>query len=374
MLRHYRRATAGELRECAEPFLDLLRNITLWDGNAARFVDRHTRSTLISQAGAAAGQGAADSQKKFNSICSMKNNEFFWWAERAILRVLGRFDAQGGDRQELQENPSIPNMDRRLIGIVESVCSQAWAECRPLYAWSPSAPGQVLNHVRSFVRKSLTEDERTGQSTDLAVVVRCFVDKLALDVAGAICAALRKGKTECSTDVLMIPKIMRHSRVGGLLKDTYKIWLVCSVKGDPRLQAARFIEADPGSLAYGRDTEQVMDLGELARVCAAAHEGLRPARLPVAAFFSAAFPEPGTPHLLVFEGPWLTKTVPVSPQEMKDMGWHGEGPGYTRLYASPVAGAGIPIVTGIEENVLGMYTPAGRVIPWAEAAGEVEDD
>ncbi|KAK4153201.1 hypothetical protein C8A00DRAFT_34090 [Chaetomidium leptoderma] len=390
MLRYYHRTMAGKPLEYVDPFIALLQDVEVRDGNLARFLDQHRRLILASGAGAGAADFQRDVQKRLNSFCSMQNDEFFWWAERAIMRVLSQFDAQSGDREEPPDGRFfMPGITERLIGIVKSIYTQAWAHCSTLSAESRGSPSEVMKHVHSFIRKSLAEDERTRQSTDLAVVVHCFVGKVSLDVAKRIFRALKTGTTECATDDgLEIPKILRHSRArGGLLKDTYKIWLVASPNSDPTFRAAGFVEADPGPLvAYQQHAEQQqqqppVNLDELSRVCAAVHERLRPVDLPVALFFSATFPEPGTPHLLVFKGQWLIKVVSISPQEMEGMGWRGPGPygggvqqTYARFYVDRLEDGGIPVLISMEEDVLGGFTPAGRFVSWKDAVEDGKDE
>ncbi|KAH6640772.1 hypothetical protein F5144DRAFT_590182 [Chaetomium tenue] len=377
MLRYYNQITAGKPVEYADSFIALLSDVEVREGFLARFLDQHKRSNRPGTAGAqAAADFQRDIQKRFDSLCSMKNDEFFWWAERAIMRVLSQFDTHIGNGQEPQDPRLTSGTEKRLIGIVESIYAQAWAQCSTLYAGSQPRLEEVFKHVRSFIRQSLTEDDRTKQSTDLAVVVQCFVGKVALDVVTCIYHALKTGAaTESSPKNLKIPHILRHSRAGALLKDTYKIWHVSQLTSDLTFQSASLIEADQGPLAYqgaeASASQQAIDLDSLTRACAALNKSLQPTNLPLALFFSAAFPEPGKPRLLVFKGQWLTKVISISPQEMKDMGWDGPmqfadvQQGYVRFSASRLEG-GIPILMSMEEHVLGAVTPAHKYLSWED--------
>ncbi|EAQ86653.1 predicted protein [Chaetomium globosum CBS 148.51] len=379
MLRYYSQITAGKPLEYADSFIALLSDVEVREGFLARFLDQHKRSNLPGTAGAqAAADFQRDIQKRFDSLCSMKNDEFFWWAERAIMRVLSQFDTHIGNGQEPQDPRLVSGTEERLVGIVESIYTQAWAQCSMLYSGSQPRLEEVFKHVRSFIRQSLTEDDRTKRSTDLAVVVQCFVGKVALDVATCICDDLKTGgATKSPTKNLKIPHILRHSRAGPLLKDTYKIWHVSQVTSDLTFQSASLIEADQGPLAFqgaeasASASQPAIDLDSLTRACAAVHKHLQPTNLPLALFFSAAFPEPGKPRLLVFKGQWLTKVVSISPQEMKDMGWDGPRPvadvpqGYVRFSASRLEG-GVPILVSMEEHVLGAVTPANKYLSWED--------
>ncbi|KAH6626559.1 hypothetical protein B0J18DRAFT_143636 [Chaetomium sp. MPI-SDFR-AT-0129] len=417
MLRYYNnKTTAGKpaekALEYADSFIALLSDVEVREGILARFLDKHKQSRRPpSRVGAqAAADFQKDIQKRFDSLCSMKNDEFFWWAERAIIRVLSQFNTHDGKRQEPQDPRLTPGTENHLIGIVESICAQAWAQCSALYAGSQPPLEEVFKHVRSFIRQSLTEDDRTKQSTDLAVVVHCFVGKAALDVATCIFHALKTRKTqgaaatdtaESSTKTLLknlkIPHILRHSRAGGQLKDTYKIWHVSPLSSDPTFQAASLIEADPGPIAYYQHAEEeekeekasqrlaIIDLDALTRACTAVHKTLQHTDLPLALFFSAAFPEPGKPRLLVFKGPWLTEVISISPQEMKDMGWEGLTPrprplgdgdvrrGYYARFSAHRLEGGIPIFMSMEEDVLGAFTPAGKFLSWEEVVKDGGD-
>ncbi|KAK3298752.1 uncharacterized protein B0H64DRAFT_471995 [Chaetomium fimeti] len=384
MLRYYNQITAGKPLEYADSFIALLRDVEVREGILVRFLDQHKRSGL--PPGRAGAQAAADFQrdiqKRFDSLCSIMNDEFFWWAERAIMRVLSQFDTHIGNHQEPQDPRFTSGTEKRLIGIVESIYTQAWAQCSTLYAGSQVPLKEVFKHVQSFIRQSLTEDDRTKQSTDLAVVVQCFVGKVALDVATRICHSLKTGgATDSSTKNLKIPHILRHSRAGSLLKDSYKIWHVSHLTSDPTFQSASLIEADQGPLAYERAeaSQQAIDLDSLTRACADVHKSLQHTNLPLALFFSAAFPEPGKPRLLVFKGQWLTKVISISPREMKDMGWDGPRPfgdvqqGYARFSAHRLEG-GIPILMSMEEDVLGAFTPAGRYLSWEDVVKDGGDE
>ncbi|KAK4142473.1 uncharacterized protein C8A04DRAFT_38259 [Dichotomopilus funicola] len=413
MLRYYNNnnTTAGKPAEkpveYADSFIALLSDVEAREGNLARFLDKHKQSRRPpSKVGAqAAADFQKDIQKRFDSLCSMENDEFFWWAERAIMRVLSQFDIHTGNRQEHQDPRLTPGTENRLIGIVESIYTQAWAQCSTLHAGSQPPLEEVFKHVRSFIRQSLTEDDRTKQSTDLAVVVQCFVGKVALDVATCIFHALKTLKTggatvteSASPKNLKIPHILRHSRAGGQLKDTYKIWHVSQLSSDPTFQSASLIEADPGPLVAYQDLEDlgkekeekasqrlaIIDLDALTRACAAVHKTLQHTDLPLALFFSAAFPELGKPRLLVFKGPWLTEVISIPPQEMKHMGWEGLRPlgdggarqGYYARFSAHRLEGGIPIFMSMEEDVLGAFTPAGKFLSWEEVVkdgGDVDE-
>lgn len=377
VIQQYYQKVVGRPRKASDQFINLAHRMERWDSNLARFDEQHRRWKLIPVRGDAPIKQPLefhiDIRKRFNTICSTENTEFFWWAEQAILRVLSRFDAHR-EHQPLRNTPFMPYTAKHLIGVVEHIYSQLWTECSSL-TWSEDTSRRVYSLARRFIRTSLTEDEETKRMVDVAVIVDCFVNKVWVDVGRGICKALKAGQTKCSTDDLEIPKILRHSRAENNLKDTYKIWLVSSHKSDPNAQAAALIEADPGPLQY-QGVDKV-NPSELSRVCASVYDRLGPARLPNATFFSDAFPEPGKPYLLVFEGPWCIKVVKISTEEIIHMGWHplakGQS-GYGRFYAIPMGGVKIPVLTSMEETMVQMMIPDGRLVSRADVAKQMEDE